>query len=263
MRITNLLAAIGVLLAVTAASAQTLSDPISGTWTGDGGAGIILAFDGTKAVSGTLLIVNPGGSRKVPIKSGTFDRKSGRLRVEGDDQAPDGRRATFVVEASVQNDTLSGTYKVGNDSGPFTFRKASPRDGADDEVAAAVRGGFNDVSGYLTKAADLVPADKYTYRPSKDVRTVGQMLAHVVDGYHYFCPTAAGQSVQWSDAVEKGATDKATLTQKLKEAIAACEPVYAGKSRLPDLIKNNEHTNLHYGNLVTYMRMLGLTPPSS
>jgi hypothetical protein len=134
---------------------------------------------------------------------------------------------------------------------------------ADDAVTRAVRDGFDGVSGYILKAAELVPADKYSYQPTKDVRTFGQMLAHIVDGYNYFCAAGAGKKVEWSDATEKGASDKATLTLKLKEATSACQATYSGKGQLPELIKNNEHSNLHYGNLVTYLRLLGLKPPSS
>ena len=134
---------------------------------------------------------------------------------------------------------------------------------AGDDAAKAVRDGFSGVSGFIAKSAELVPADKYTYQPTKEVRTVGQMVGHIVDGYNYFCAAAAGKKVEWSDAAEKGATDKATMTEKLKQAAAACQPAYAGKGKLSELIKNNEHSNLHYGNLITYLRLLGLKPPSS
>jgi hypothetical protein len=35
------------------------------------------------------------------------------------------------------------------------------------------------------------------------------------------------------------------------------------KSLLGALLANVSHTNLHYGNIITYMRMLGLAPPSN
>lgn len=57
--------------------------------------------------------------------------------------------------------------------------------------------------------------------------------------------------MEWSDAVEKGKIDKATVVQKLKQSIDGCNAAYTGS------------TSLHYGNLITYMRMLGLKPPSS
>jgi uncharacterized damage-inducible protein DinB len=126
-----------------------------------------------------------------------------------------------------------------------------------------MRKGFEEVSGWVTKAANLVPPDKYTYQPTKTVRTFGQQIGHIVDGYTYFCATAAGQKVQWSEATEKGSTDKTTLLQKLKQATDSCNAAYNGKSQAGQLIANIAHTNLHYGNIVTYMRMLGLVPPSS
>jgi hypothetical protein len=82
------------------------------------------------------------------------------------------------------------------------------------------------------------------------------------DGYNYFCARAAGKTVQWSDAAANGNTEKATLVPKLKAAADACTNVHA-TGHIGLLIRNYGHTNLHYGNIVTYMRMLGLVPPSS
>lgn len=130
--------------------------------------------------------------------------------------------------------------------------------------ADAARQGFSEVSGWLLKAADLIPPDKYSYRPAPTVRTVGEMLGHVADGYHYFCGRASGQKVEWSDAVAKGPTDKATIVAKLKGATDSCTAAHSGTmAGSPSLLQNFGHANLHYGNIVTYMRMLGLTPPSS
>ena len=145
----------------------------------------------------------------------------------------------------------------------FAFTREPEAPQSSDGVAKAVRDGFDTVSGYILKSADMVPPDKYSYQPTKEVRTLGQLLGHIVDGYAYLCTVASGKKVEWSDAIEKGPTDKPTLTQKLKQATAACQATYSGKGQLAELIKNNEHTNLHYGNLITYLRMLGLKPPSS
>lgn len=126
--------------------------------------------------------------------------------------------------------------------------------------------GFAEVSGWVLKAAESVPADKYGYRPVDTVRTFGQQIAHIADAYAYYCGSAkAGQRVEWTDAVEKAGGDKAAVTAKLKAATDACTAVYttASGTNAPPLMANIAHTNLHYGNIVTYMRMLGLTPPSS
>ena len=132
------------------------------------------------------------------------------------------------------------------------------------DAAAAAQQGFAEVSGWLLKSADMIPPDKYSYRPVATVRTVGELLGHVADGYNYFCGRAAGKKVEWSDAVAKGKTDKATIVAALKSSTAGCEAAHKGSGAgLPMLLQNFGHTNLHYGNVVTYMRMLGLVPPSS
>jgi uncharacterized damage-inducible protein DinB len=125
------------------------------------------------------------------------------------------------------------------------------------------RAGFNEVNAWVTKAADMVPADKYTYKPVATVRTFGQLIGHIADSYNWYCTNAAGRKTEWADPVEKGPTDKATLAAKLKQASDSCNTVYAGKGQLLTLVQNVGHTNLHYGNIITYMRMMGLTPPSS
>lgn len=130
--------------------------------------------------------------------------------------------------------------------------------------AGAATAGFKEVSGWLAQTADLIPADKYSYKPIGTVRSAGEMLAHAVDGMHWYCGMATGNKVEWSDATEKGRIDKPTIVAALKRATDRCAGIYADpKSRIDQLFGNVAHSNLHYGNLVTYMRMLGLKPPSS
>jgi predicted small secreted protein len=90
------------------------------------------------------------------------------------------------------------------------------------------------------------------------------VIAHIADSYLYYCGRATKRDTQWSDAIEKGATDKAALAPKLAQALASCNTVYAGTGGdIGQLMANVAHTNLHYGNLITYIRMLGMVPPSS
>ena len=132
------------------------------------------------------------------------------------------------------------------------------------DVATEIRNGFNEVNDWVMKAADTVPADKYSYRPVDTVRTFGQLIAHITDSYNYFCARGVGNKVEWADPIEKGATDKDTLLPKLKEAVGKCNAAYgSGNAQLRPLFTNIGHTSLHYGNIITYMRMMGLKPPSS
>lgn len=132
------------------------------------------------------------------------------------------------------------------------------------DVSAGMRAAFNEVNGWVTQAAEMVPAEKYNYRPVDTVRTFGQLIGHITDSYKYFCAQAVGNNVKWSDEVAEGATDKNTLLPKLKDAVEKCNAAYSsGNAQLKPLFGNVAHTSLHYGNIITYMRMMGLKPPSS
>ena len=52
------------------------------------------------------------------------------------------------------------------------------------DAATALREGFTEVSGWVSKAAEMVPDDKYNYRPVDSVRTFGQLVAHIADSYN-------------------------------------------------------------------------------
>jgi uncharacterized damage-inducible protein DinB len=132
------------------------------------------------------------------------------------------------------------------------------------DTATELRKNFTEVSAWVTQAAEMIPDDKYYYRPVDSVRTFGQLVAHMADSYNYFCARGAGNNVEWADPVEKGNTDKATVVAKLKQATDRCNEVYKGNSgRVGPLLTNVGHTSLHYGNIITYIRMLGMKPPSS
>ena len=51
--------------------------------------------------------------------------------------------------------------------------------------------------------------------------------------------------------------------QKLKQSVVGCAGAYSATGQVGPLISNIGHTNLHYGNIITYLRMMGMVPPSS
>jgi uncharacterized damage-inducible protein DinB len=130
------------------------------------------------------------------------------------------------------------------------------------DAPGALRRSFNEVAGYVTRSAEMVPPEKYSYRPTESVRTFAQQIAHIADAHNYYCAHANGRNIEWSDAAEKGSLDKATVIQKLRASIEACSAAYAS-GQVGPLVSNVGHTNLHYGNIITYLRMMGMVPPSS
>jgi uncharacterized damage-inducible protein DinB len=267
---------LGCALVATIAVApqlRTPNDPLTGTWSGtaappDGSRSTTVTvefrLDSASAITGT--ITSPD-LRAGDITAGSFDARTGVLRfsvvVRGD-----GARIEF--DGALRNDTVRVSAKDGNQGIAMTLTRgtsvaainaAQPQGGGD--AVAAVRAGLAEVNGWIAKSAALVPPDKYAYKPVATVRTFGQLVAHIIDGYNYYCGRAAGGATQWSDASEKGATDKAALATKLKTAQDACTRTYAGTPQIGHAMANIAHSNLHYGNMITYLRMMGLTPPSS
>jgi uncharacterized damage-inducible protein DinB len=142
------------------------------------------------------------------------------------------------------------------------------------ETSKAVYGiAKNDV----TKSTAKVPDALWSYRPTKDIRTFGQVFAHIADTQYEFCGPVNGETI--SKDIEKTATTKAQIVAALKDAFAYCDATYAklNDAKAAETVKffgmtvtklglmdfNIAHVMEHYGNLVTYMRLNNIVPPSS
>jgi hypothetical protein len=108
----------------SARKAATASDSITGHWGDDNATFLELRFDGTSGVTGTAIW--RGGSRpeiRTAIKSGTFDPKTGALRLEGEGPGRDGVMAQYVIEGKLENDAITGNFAFGNAKGGFRFTR--------------------------------------------------------------------------------------------------------------------------------------------
>jgi uncharacterized damage-inducible protein DinB len=149
---------------------------------------------------------------------------------------------------------------------------------AADAGVAALRDNWRQVTAHITTAAEELPEADYGYRPVATVRTFGQMIAHVAGAQYMMCAAALGEPAREEDAIERTATTKAALVRALKESTEYCARAYAQTSaaasapaqlfgqkqpRFHALALNAVHNGEHYGNLITYLRMKGIVPPSS
>jgi uncharacterized damage-inducible protein DinB len=124
----------------------------------------------------------------------------------------------------------------------------------------------------IMKSAEAMPEAKYSYRPTKDVRSFAEILNHVADISYKLCSDVKGEA----NPITAPATAKAKIVARLKGAFDYCDGVYAGftDAHLNDAAdfwgtKTNKmfvltqvanHDALHYGNLATYLRINGLAP---
>jgi uncharacterized damage-inducible protein DinB len=149
---------------------------------------------------------------------------------------------------------------------------------SDNPVSKFNERGFERTKGILLRSADKMPEENYSFKPVDTVRSYGQIIGHLADAQYLFCSTAAGEKNP-DLKIEQTKTSKADLIAALKDALAYCDKVYGGMTdatgtqmvkffgndipKFGVLSINIGHNMEHYGNLVTYMRIKGIVPPTS
>ncbi len=148
---------------------------------------------------------------------------------------------------------------------------------AQDPMSKETKGLYTAVKGYILKSAEKMPEANYSFKPSPEVRNYGAILGHLADDQYFFCSAAKGEKKDTT--IEKDVTSKAALVDELKKAFAYCDSAYdsltdatgatmmkfgKGERSLSGILNFNvAHDFEHYGNVITYLRIKGLVPPSS
>jgi len=143
---------------------------------------------------------------------------------------------------------------------------------------AAIHGNWKVVTDYVTRAAEQMPEADYGFMAAPTVRTFGEVVGHVAGSQNMFCAAALGEKVPAEDDIEKNVKGKAALVAALKKSNDYCERAYAQTdaaltptltlfgqqmNRMSVLALNAVHNGEHYGQMVTYLRIKGMVPPSS
>jgi uncharacterized damage-inducible protein DinB len=161
---------------------------------------------------------------------------------------------------------------------PIVLHSQGPSAASSNTISASEKGFYTVVSGEVIAAAEKMPEQNYAFKPTPEVWSFGQLVGHAADAQYFFCSTATGEANPMKD-IEKTKTSKADLVAALKEAVAFCNKACAymtdalGSQTVKfmnyDMAKpgvlsvNTAHTDEHYGNMVTYLRIKGIMPPSS
>src|SRR5688572_27840766 len=149
-------------------------------------------------------------------------------------------------------------------------------------ISQSIREGWNGAKQNIAGSAKVMPEAKYSFKPVDNVRTFGEILAHIAGANYIFCAAARGEkSPHAEDAFEKTAKTRAEIVKALEGSFKYCDVAYAAlddrkiaesvaapfgggqTTRAAALMGNTGHLQEHYGNLVTYLRINGLVPPSS
>jgi len=137
----------------------------------------------------------------------------------------------------------------------------------------------------LAEAAEAMPAADYGFKPTAEVRTFAQLVGHVVFANYLMCSQAVGEKSPTGVNYEQ-MTDKAQLVKALNDSLSYCDRIYEATTdanfnqaatvgglgpNIPQaptirgavLMFNVTHNNEHYGNIIVYLRLKGITPPST
>jgi len=150
---------------------------------------------------------------------------------------------------------------------------------AQEPLVQSLRGLFDVTRQNIMATAQDLDERMYAYRPTDEVRSAGQILAHIADAQYQFCSVASGESNPNPESFEQSRTTKAGIVQALQGGFAYCEGVFGrttdasaarsvsfftGPNTVGGVLAfNSAHNYEHYGNLVTYMRLNDIVPPSS
>jgi uncharacterized damage-inducible protein DinB len=167
---------------------------------------------------------------------------------------------------------------------------------AADPVSAALKGSFDTITRYLAASADKMPEANFGFKPTPEVMSFGELLGHVANTHFSYCARVKGEKNPNDGNDIQKKTAKADIVKGLADSIAYCAAVYKDmtdarlleplpppvappavpvpptKAAAPPpppqpkfarLMGNVTHDWEHYGNIVTYLRIKGLVPPSS
>ena len=154
------------------------------------------------------------------------------------------------------------------------------------DLSAWLRNSYASNRKFLARTAEKMPEEFYGMRPGAqpEVRTFAQLIGHLANYNYRWCSDAKGEKNPGQETDFEKVTAKADLVKALDSALTYCDGAYAALTdansmdmmqgtrddgtkvpvlRISRLILNLAHDNEHYGNLVTYMRIKSIVPPSS
>lgn len=125
-----------------------------------------------------------------------------------------------------------------------------------------------------------VAPEMLDYRPVPEVKSFREQAAHILDGNYSMCAQIKGEANPNKTSLEKANLGKPALLKAAFEAGVYCTAALKGmtdsqgaesvglsggnsRTKAYTAVHLVEHFGLHYGNLITYMRLKGVVPPET
>lgn len=139
-------------------------------------------------------------------------------------------------------------------------------------TTAATERYFNVVRRNLEASADLMPAEKYSFRLTDGQMTFAEWLVHSTQRNYSDCAILKSESVPGAERQAAALKTKAEVSKALKESFAYCaealqtmddRKAVSSPQMSNALLHLVVHNNEIYGNLAGYLRVSGIIPPST
>jgi len=145
-------------------------------------------------------------------------------------------------------------------------------------VSATVKAQLTRFQKNMVGAAELMPAEKYGFKPTPEMSTFGHVVMHIAQSNYTLCSKLSGQAAPDTKLADTDGKDK--LVAGLKDSFAFCTtalanaddaklgeqiPLFGGRMvpRAAAWIALSDGWNDHYGALAVYLRLNGILPPSA
>ena len=150
--------------------------------------------------------------------------------------------------------------------------------GGESAVVGPLKAQWENIRTMVVRTVEVVPEDKYDFKPKPEVRSFRDLFIHIAQENYFFMGAMTGQRPGDLSRLENLKT-RAEIVKALNEsydygakALAslndqkALEMIQRRNRQVPrwSMALDNIVDNMdHYGNLVVYMRLNGIVPPSS
>jgi hypothetical protein len=145
-------------------------------------------------------------------------------------------------------------------------------------MSTALRANAIESARNLVAAAELMPADKYAFKPSPTQHSFGELIAHAGQANDYLCGLLGGVAPP-KRAKGEATAAKTALIARLRESNAFCadalthlddatlgdELTFLGKktTRAAVMLEAVADWESHYSQAAAYLRLNGMLPPTA
>jgi len=145
-------------------------------------------------------------------------------------------------------------------------------------VSGFVKAGVARYQKNMVAAAEAMPAEKYSFKPSPEMNSFGHLLMHIAQSNNTFCAKISGQAAPDTKIAESDPKDK--LVAMMKDSFAFCSAALANVddsklgeqlmlfgnrpiSRGGALVALGGSWTDHYATEAIYLRLNGILPPTA